>query len=168
MNMHIVSSRLILSIFFASLSFNIFANDLYGKVIAISYGDTLTLLDKENKTHKIRLSGIDAPEKSQAYGQASKQALSNQVYGKSVNVDWNKRDRYGRIIGKVIRGSQDVNLEQIKLGMAWHYKKYENEQEIEDRSLYSHAEYLAQRNRRGLWTEHDPTAPWDFRKAKRN
>lgn len=89
------------------------------------------------------------------------------MYGKTVLVDWNKRDRYGRIIGKIIRDSQDVNLEQIKLGMAWHYKKYENEQDVADRSLYGQAEYIAQRNLIGLWREQNPIPPWDFRKLKR-
>ncbi len=144
-----------------------FGQDIHGKVIAVADGDTVTVLDSESRTHKIRLAGIDAPEKSQAFGQASKQALSNRVYGKTVVIDWNKRDRYGRIIGKIIRDSQDVNLEQIKLGMAWHYKKYENEQDVEDRSLYGQAEYIAQRDRIGLWREQNPVPPWDFRKLKR-
>jgi endonuclease YncB( thermonuclease family) len=150
-----------------AFSTSAFGQDLHGKVISIADGDTLTVLDNQQKTHKVRLSGIDAPEKSQAFGQASKQSLGNQVYGKPVVIDWNKRDRYGRIIGKVLLGSRDVNLMQIQLGMAWHYKKYEGEQDVEDRSIYSQAEYIAQRDRRGLWQDANPIPPWDFRKSRR-
>lgn len=161
--------RKLISTVVAILTFSTSAigQDLYGKVISIADGDTLTVLDSQQQTHKVRLSGIDAPEKSQAFGQASKQSLGDQVYGKLVVIDWNKRDRYGRIIGKVLLGSQDINLMQIQRGMAWHYKKYENEQDVEDRSIYGQAEYIAQRDRRGLWEDSNPTPPWDYRKSKR-
>lgn len=61
-----------------------------------------------------------------------------------------------------------MNVEQVRRGMAWHYKQYQNEQELEDRSLYAQEEYLAQRDRRGLWADKGAVAPWDYRKAKRN
>ncbi len=84
-----------------------------------------------------------------------------------MNVEYNKLDRYQRVVGKITFNGQDVNLRQIKLGLAWHYKKYEKEQDVEDRSIYADAEYLAQRDRAGLWTDSNPVAPWDFRKQKR-
>lgn len=136
-----------------------------GRVVKVSDGDTITVLEGTTQ-HKIRLMGIDAPEKAQAFGNRSKQALANNIAGKTVEVEYNKRDRYKRIIGKVIYMGYDINLRQIELGMAWHYKQYEREQDVEDRSKYAQAEYVAQRDKVGLWSEARPVAPWEWRKAK--
>jgi endonuclease YncB( thermonuclease family) len=144
-----------------------YADQLVGKVIKITDGDTVNVLTNDNHTHKIRLSGIDAPEKKQAFGNRSKQALMDLIYGKTVSVEFNKLDKYQRAVGKVTFNGQDVNLRQIKLGLAWHYKKYEKEQDVEDRSIYANAEYLAQRDKVGLWYDASPIAPWDFRKQRR-
>ena len=84
--------------------------------------------------------------------------------GKAATIDGNKKDRYGRIVGKLIVAGVDCNLRQINLGMAWHYKKFEKEQEVEDRSIYAQEEYLAQKARKGLWAETATLAPWDYRK----
>jgi endonuclease YncB( thermonuclease family) len=75
----------------------------------------------------IRLSGIDAPEKAQPFGQRSKESLSSLVFDKAVTVEWSKRDKYGRIVGKVLIDGTDANLEQIKAGMAWFYRRYAKE-----------------------------------------
>lgn len=139
------------------------ADTLHGRVVSISDGDTLTLLDTSNKQFKIRLTGIDAPEKKQPFGQVSKQHLSAMVFGKSVAVEWFKRDRYQRTLGKIVLDGLDINLEQIKSGMAWHYKKYQKEQLPEDRQAYSDAEINAQQKRLGLWGEANPVSPWEFR-----
>lgn len=143
------------------------ADQIEGKVVGVADGDTLTVLDDQKTHHKIRLMGIDAPEKGQPYGDASKRSLSDLVFGQLVIVDFTKRDRYGRVIGKVIRNGKDLNVEQVRRGMAWHYKTYQNEQEIDDRSLYANEEYLAQRDRRGLWADKEPVAPWEWRKYKK-
>lgn len=143
------------------------ADILTGRVVRVADGDTVTILDSTNTQHKIRLSGIDAPERKQAFGQRSREALSEMVAGKSVNVDWNKRDKYRRIVGKIMIDGQDVNLKQIQRGLAWHYKKYENEQDVADRSIYAQAEYQAQREKVGLWGDKQPLAPWDYRKLAR-
>lgn len=144
------------------------AADLQGKVVSIADGDTLTILDASNTQHKIRLAGIDAPEKSQPFGARSKQSLSHCAYGKQVSIQGDKVDRYQRRIGKVIVGGQDCNLGQIKLGMAWHYKKYMSEQSVADQSVYSQAETVARDGHIGLWSEPNPDAPWDYRKSKRD
>ena len=99
------------------------ANEFQGRIVGVSDGDTITVLDAKNQQHKVRLAGIDAPEKSQAFGQASKKQLSELVFGKAVVVEWQKLDRYGRVVGKVLLDGFDVCLEQIRKGMAWHYKK---------------------------------------------
>lgn len=144
-----------------------FGDELHGKVIKVTDGDTVNVLTSDNQTHKIRLSGIDAPEKNQAFGNQSKQALADDIDGKVVTVEYNKLDKYQRVVGKIMMNGQDVNLRQIQRGLAWHYKKYEKEQDVEDRSIYADAEYLAQRDKLGLWAESNPMPPWDFRKQKR-
>jgi endonuclease YncB( thermonuclease family) len=143
------------------------ADVLIGKVIAIADGDTITIL-ADNTPYKIRLSGIDAPEKRQAFGNQSKQSLADIVFQKTVIVNFNKLDKYNRIVGKVTFDDTDINLEQIKRGLAWHYEKYASEQDVEDQSIYADEEYLAQVDKKGLWTELNPIPPWKFRKINKN
>jgi len=143
------------------------AEILQGRVVAISDGDTLTLLDDNNTQHKVRLTSIDAPEKRQPFGQASKESLSQLVFGKAVQVDWSKKDRYKRILGKVLINGSDANLEQIKRGLAWHYSKYMKEQPYEERVNYIVAQTEAKTRRLGLWSQPNPVAPWGWRKQAR-
>lgn len=133
-----------------------------GKVVSVADGDTITVLDADKVQHKIRLTGIDAPEKSQPYGNRSKQSLSDLVFSRPVTVNSDKQDRYRRNVGKVLVNGVDANLEQIKRGMAWHYKAYEREQDALDRRAYSDAETEAKAARRGLWADAEPVPPWDF------
>ena len=144
------------------------AGTIEGRVVAVADGDTVTVLDADKGQHKIRLSGIDAPEKAQAFGNRSKESLSDLVFSKAVTVETEKKDRYGREVGKVLVNGLDANLEQVQRGFAWHYKAYEREQSANDRKLYDLAESEAKTARRGLWRDADPLPPWDFRKAKRN
>ncbi|HEY8357298.1 MAG TPA: thermonuclease family protein [Ramlibacter sp.] len=143
------------------------AEDLTGSVVAVADGDTLTLLDPQRRQHKVRLAGVDAPEKAQDFGNRSRQSLSELAFGKVVTIEGSKTDRYGRLLGKVRVGRTDVNLEQIRRGMAWHYKAYAREQHVVDRVSYAYAELQAQRQREGLWAAPQPTPPWDFRRARR-
>lgn len=143
-----------------------FSDVLHGRVVGVSDGDTITVLDGNRREHRIRLTGIDAPEKKQAHGQQSKQSLSRMVYGKQVAVDWEKRDRYGRILGRVNGASGDVNLAQIRAGMAWHYKRYAKDQQQSERDAYDVAEKSARNAGKGLWSDSDPTPPWDWRKSR--
>ncbi len=152
----------LLTLFF--LVSSVQAETLTGRVVGVSDGDTITVLDNTNTQFKIRLSGIDAPEKKQPFGQVSKKSLSDLVFDKHVTVDWHKLDRYGRTVGKVFINGIDVNLEQINRGYAWFYKKYQNEQPLQDRLDYLHAQEAAESNRIGLWVDNEPIAPWDFRK----
>lgn len=146
---------------FISASLN--ASSLEGKVAAVADGDTITVLDTNNTQHKIRLQGIDAPEKAQAFGQKSKQSLHQLIHNKQVSVEFQKKDKYGRIVGKVLHEGTDVCLEQIKLGMAWHYKQYASEQLKEDREIYARAELAAKSQPIGLWKDKNPKSPWEFR-----
>ena len=143
------------------------AATLQGKVIGVADGDTVTLLDAQKNQHKIRLQGIDAPEKAQAFGNKSKQSLHEMVLGKEVIVDVQKKDKYGRSVGKILVNQTDACLEQIKRGMAWHYKQYANEQSPEDRDVYAQAESTARAQSLGLWKDKSPTPPWAFRKQNK-
>jgi endonuclease YncB( thermonuclease family) len=151
---------------------------LEGRVVGVADGDTVTVLDGNKVQHKIRLAGIDAPEKDQPFGQRSKQSLSNAVIGKPVRVEWSKQDRYGRLVGKVwvtpashpcasagepCPKTLDVGRAQLTVGLAWHFKRYENEQSEEDRLAYAFDEQEARVRKAGLWSDPDPTAPWDYR-----
>ena len=155
-----------------------FAATLTGRVVAVSDGDTLTVLDADRAQHKIRLSGIDAPEKAQAFGEHSKQNLSRLVFGKEIEVQWNKRDRYGRIVGKVLVAEAackagdcpktvDTCLSQITAGLAWWYRDYAREQSGDDAQRYRLAEADARSRNVGLWAGPEPIPPWDWRKAKK-
>jgi endonuclease YncB( thermonuclease family) len=141
-------------------------NILQGLVVGVSDGDSLTLLDAEKRQHKIRLQGIDAPEMKQAYGQKSKESLSKLVYNKAIKVHWFKKDRFGRTVGQVMLGDIDICLEQVRRGMAWHFKDYQDEQSVKDRDLYDRAEVQARELRLGLWQDAAPIEPAVFRQKK--
>ena len=132
------------------------ATDLVGKVVGVSDGDTITVL-VDKKPIKIRLEGIDAPEAKQSFGNRSKQALSDLVFGKEVRVKKTGEDRYGRSLGFVSRDGIDINAKMIQDGWAWHYKKYNRDSKLADLELEARVA------KRGLWAEANPLAPWDFR-----
>ena len=152
---------LVVSLLFALVDAK--AEVLIGKVVGITDGDTITVLDANKTEHKVRLMGIDAPEKSQDFGSASKQALSNYIYQREVTVEYKKLDKYKRIVGKVTLDGQDICLQMIVDGMAWHYTEYEKEQSKADRELYRHAEAKAREVNLGLWVEKQAVSPWIFR-----
>ncbi len=89
------------------------------------------------------------------------------VAGKFVVVEYEKRDRYGRVVGKVLLSNEDINLKQIEAGLVWHYKKYQKEQSREDREAYAKEAEEASDAKRGLWRQPDPVPPWEWRKMKR-
>lgn len=151
----------------ALLSQSALAEVIVGRVVAVSDGDTLTVLDAAKRQHRVRLAGIDAPEKNQAFGEDSKQNLARLVFGKSVNIEWEKTDRYGRVVGKVVIGALDANLAQVRAGYAWRYKRYEQEQGAEDRRRYAASAAAARVERLGLWRDPSPTPPWDWRAQRR-
>ncbi len=144
-----------------------FADELQGRVVGITDGDTITVLDSSETQYKIRLKSIDAPERGQAFGQASKRNLSALIFGKSVTVEFTKRDRYGRIVGRAIFNGQDICLEQVRSGYAWHYTEYAREQSPAERRAYAEAEAEAREQKRGLWRDPSPVAPWEYRREQR-
>ena len=116
---------------------------------------------------KIRLGGIDAPESDQPFGQASKRYLAEAVAGQIVVVEFEKKDRYGRVIGKVLLGGADMNLRQVEAGYAWWYEYYKRDQSVADQRAYSAAERQARDSSIGLWSEPTSINPYDWRQGKR-
>lgn len=146
-------------------AFPTLAQELHGKVIGITDGDTLTLMTEDYTKHKIRLAEIDTPEKGQPFGQKSRNALSELAFGKQATVKQVDVDRYGRIVGRVFVQQKDgtllnVNKTMVSSGDAWVYRDY-----LEDESLLE-LEKIARDERRGLWAlpEADRMPPWDWRK----
>lgn len=127
------------------------------KVIKISDGDTITVLSGKEQT-KVRLYGIDAPEKKQDYGQRSKQFLASLIAGQVVEVEPNGKDRYKRTLGIIHHKGQDINAQMVLNGYAWAYVKYSR--------MYIDHERLARENKRGLWQSSNPTPPWEWRKLR--
>ena len=127
-----------------------------GKVIRVSDGDTIVVLTQDKEQIKVRLNGIDAPEKKQSFGKQSTKFLSNLVAGKTVEIKKEGNDRYGRTIGTIFLNGIDINKEMVSSGYAWAFRKYSKK--------YAPDESNAKHKKLGLWAEEDPTAPWEYRK----
>lgn len=137
---------------------------LEGRIVRVTDGDTVTLLDANNHQHKIRLAGIDAPESQMPYGRKAKTYLASLVLGQHVIAHVHKLDRYGRTIATLMLGAQDANLAMVQAGMAWHYKQYAEEQPRAEALAYAQAEEQARERCLGLWQDASPIAPWVWRK----
>ena len=134
--------------------------DFTGNVVGVADGDSITVLRGREQV-KVRLVDIDAPEKAEPFGNRSKQALDALVHGKEVLVVERGKDRYQRVLGRVYRGDLDVNAEMVRQGMAWVFRQYSKDATL----LKIEAE--ASEQRRGLWHDPDPMAPWEWRKDQR-
>ena len=140
------------------------AAEFHGRVVGVPDGDSLVVLDDRRRPHRVRLAGVDAPEKGQRFSNRSRAHLSALVRRQSVVVIWHKRDSYDRLVGVVYREDRDVNLEQIRAGYAWWYRAYAAEQSYDSRRSYESAELEARQQRRGLWIDNRPVPPWKWRK----
>jgi len=129
------------------------------RVVGVHDGDTVTCLDESNQQQKVRLADIDAPEIGQDYGKVSREVLAEMVFGKTVEVTEDGKDRYGRWIGHLSSNGVDVNRQMIATGNAWHFVDYSR-----DTSLAA-LQSQAQSQRLGLWAQPNPVAPWDYRKS---
>ncbi|MBE2985335.1 thermonuclease family protein [Campylobacter sp. RM6883] len=137
-----------------AIAFPLLANP--AKVVKISDGDTITVLTPQKEQVKVRLHGIDAPEKKQAYGNKSRQFLSNLIAGKEVEVKEKGKDIYKRTIGTIYLNGTDINTQMVASGYAWAYVKYSKD--------YVNLEKEARRQKLGLWRDKKPIPPWEFRK----
>lgn len=151
---------------------------LTGRVVKVADGDTVTLIDTHGAKQKIRLLGVDAPELQQAHGQVAKKWLTTQALGKTIQVHVTDTDRYGRKVGKLLTQDPncktsecpynvDLNLELLKLGHAWWYEAYQNNQPPADRPIYEKAHNAARQSRLGLWSNATTQVPWDWRQQQR-
>jgi endonuclease YncB( thermonuclease family) len=131
------------------------ADPVEWRVVNVADGDTITCLDDGKRQCKARLHGIDAPELGQPFGQASKRALSDLVFGKQVTLHTTGTDRYKRTLARVTVGDIEVEDQMIVTGYAWHYSRYDHTAALEA------AERNARAASRGLWADAKPVAPWE-------
>ena len=157
-----------------TLNINLLRADFTAKVQRVVDGDTVHVIDKAGKKFKVRLTGIDAPEKNQPYGLAATYKLTEILINKLVLLKSKPNngkpytiDRYKRVLAKIILDGKDINLSQVLTGYAWHFKRYQKQQSPSDRELYSEAEIDAKKNELGLWEEKNPIAPWKWRKINK-
>lgn len=135
------------------------AADITCRVVGVADGDTLTCLTADNTQVRVRLAQIDAPEKSQPWGERSKQHLSDAVFRHTVRLSVETTDKYGRTVATVWRDSRDINIEQVQSGMAWVYTQYAHD------PAYTAAERTARAARAGLWADANSVPPWEFRRT---
>ncbi len=128
------------------------------KVVGVTDGDTIKILDDQNNQIGVRLESIDTPEKKQAYGTKAKQALSDLVFGKQVTIQKTGQDRYGRTLAFVVADGINTSQALIEGGYAWHYKQYSDDPELAELEEQTGAA------KRGLWADAEPVPPWKFRK----
>ena len=151
-------SLIIILIFIGSLS----AEIIQGKVIAVKDGDTIEILFK-GKPERIRLYAVDCPEKNQDFGSKARQFTSELVFNKTVKADVINKDMYGRSVAEVfLPDGRSLNRELIKNGFAWHYKEYSKDESL------TQLENEAREQNKGLWTDKNAQAPWEFRKEQKN
>ena len=145
-----------------------------GRCLKVSDGDTIYVVTDGNVKYKVRLDRIDAPESDQPYGKESTAYLSSLIRGKTVRVEWVKKDQYGRVLGIVYLPSidqsnnpnnrtirQDINLTMVATGNAWHYSYFDHT------PAYIAAESAAKEQKLGLWAAENPINPYEWRKSKR-
>ena len=138
------------------------AEQFTGKAIVVLDGDTVMLLRNSGPPVRIRLAEIDAPEKEQQGGLASKRSLSDLVLRKQVSVSTQAVDNYGRLVAHLVVDGKNVNEEQVRRGMAWEYSSYHSNKR------YIALQSEAQQARRGIWSQTSPLPPWQWRKLHAN
>lgn len=132
-----------------------------GKVVGVSDGDSLTVLDGTTQV-RVRLHGIDCPERGQAFGAAARRLTSSLAFGKTVTVRPRGKDRYARVLAEVVLpDGRTLNRELVAAGMAWHYARYSDDETL------AKLERQARKARLGIWSEPDPVPPWSYRAAER-
>lgn len=131
------------------------------KVVAITDGDTIGVIDAEKRYFKVRLAGIDAPERKQAFSEKNKEALAAKIFEKVVILDDRGKDRYCRTLGVIKLDRRNINGEMVAECWAWQFVRYDKSAELRTAGSY------ARRNRLGLWNDKAPIAPCDYRKSAR-
>lgn len=137
--------------------------DFSGKVVKVIDGDTVDILTVKKQKIRVRLLDIDAPERGQAFGNASRRYLASLIAGKNVSVKENKKDIYKRTLGTIFFNEVNINAKMVESGYAWAYR-YKG---VADNKIMVKLEVNAKQNKKGLWKDKHPIAPWDFRHNKR-
>jgi endonuclease YncB( thermonuclease family) len=151
----------LLTLVLSFLSFQVITN-INGKIVGVTDGDTVKLLTADFTEIKVRLEGIDCPEKNQAFGQKAKQYASDLCFDKQVTLQKTGEDKYGRTLGYIILpDGRNLNKEILKAGYAWHYKRYNQSRELAE------LEEQARIAKKGLWSDPHAMAPWEYRKLNR-
>ena len=139
------------------------AGSFEGRVVRVLDGDTIDVLVPEKTIVRVRLAGIDAPERGQPFGRKATQAVRDMAAGKTVRIASQSKDRYGRTIGEAfLPDGRSLNRELVRLGLAWQYRQYSDDQEL------ANLEAEARKARRGLWSEPNPVPPWEWRRGRKN
>lgn len=133
------------------------------EVVRVLDGDSLIVVDPEGRRLEVRIHAIDAPERRQPYSDVSRRNLDRMLRRKQITMIPRDRDRYERVVAKLVVDGQDVGLELIRNGLAWHYLRYQYDQPPDERDAYSQAERRARESRTGLWKDPHPVAPWEYR-----
>lgn len=132
-----------------------------GKVTRIIDGDSILVTDSKSVEYEVQLEGIDAPELKQDFGKESTEGLTKLLKGKTVRLTWKSKDNFDRLLAQVYDGEKHINMEMIKSGMAWHFKRYNKDETL------GKAESEAKEAKKGLWAIESPLAPWDYRKENK-
>ena len=154
----------LITLLFSIVMFGQALADTQGMVKKVIDGDTIILEEENGQTFKIRLLGIDAPELDQPYGFESSARLASYIVGKTVYVVSSKKDRYQRLLGKIMIEQKDINYQLVKFGYAWHFKRYSRDQDRSDAQQYADAEIEARQSKLGIWQTLTPIPPWEWRK----
>jgi endonuclease YncB( thermonuclease family) len=133
------------------------ADEFTARVVGVTDGDTLTVLHARHSA-TVRLVGVDAPEKRQAYGDSAKRFTADLAFDRTVTVRTTGRDRNGRLLGEIVLpDGRSLNQELVRAGMAWWFRRYSRDGRL------ARLEEEARAGRRGLWADPAPEPPWDFR-----
>ncbi len=148
-------------VLFLSIATAAFGQRFPVTVVGITDGDTFTVINRDKLQLKVRIIGIDAPEKKQAYGNKSRQTLSDLIFQQQIEIDVQYQEKWGRYAAKVyLADGRDVGLLMLQAGMAWHNVNYDKT------PAYAAAEKTARKAKKGLWADAHPVAPWDFRSRR--
>jgi endonuclease YncB( thermonuclease family) len=131
-----------------------------GRCIRVFDGDTIEVL-RSDETVRVRLHGIDTPERTQPFSSVARKRTGNLVKDKIVRVEVKDRDRYERIVARVFIDKEDLSILLVREGLAWHYSYYSSDPRL------AYYEFQARRMRLGLWQDRNPEPPWDFRRRQR-
>lgn len=134
---------------------------LKGKVVSVADGDTVTILTENDEQIRIRLYGIDAPEKGQDFSNKSRQFLNDLCYGKIVSIEKKGIDQYERVLGIVYINELNLNKEMVRNGLAWYYDHYVKDADLEA------LEHAARKQKLNIWSMKNPTPPYEFRRKQR-